>query len=285
MIIVIHGSSRNAPDHYRYIARAANLVGATDTLIVAPQFMTLDDVVKAGLSDDALYWSDGGWKEGDPSESAPLTRAGSISSFAVIDQFIAQVSDRSVFPNLADIVVVGHSAGGQFVHRYAAETRIEQTLASAGNRYRYVVANPSSYLYFDDTRYQADAFAPLTVAQRQACSQVNNYKYGLERLNGYGDAVGAAAIRAQYESRNVVFLLGADDTNPTDSSLDTSCGAQWQGPQRLARGTTFFAYLGHHFGSSIYQDQVARVVPNIGHDARDMYASADGTWALFGPLR
>ena len=60
-----------------------------------------------------------------------------------------------IFPNLKTVVVVGHSAGGQFVNRYAAGG------AGCPNplvEVRYVIMNPSSYLYVDDLGPIVDRF-------------------------------------------------------------------------------------------------------------------------------
>ena len=48
LIVVIHGDSRNAVDHLRYVQRAAQLSGVTDALIVAPQFLVAGDLTAAG---------------------------------------------------------------------------------------------------------------------------------------------------------------------------------------------------------------------------------------------
>ena len=41
--------------------------------------------------------------------------------------------------------MTGHSAGGQVAHRYAAASRAEENFGAVS--FRYVVANPSTYLY------------------------------------------------------------------------------------------------------------------------------------------
>jgi trehalose 6-phosphate synthase len=56
------------------------------------------------------------------------------------------------FPDLKTVVLAGHSGGGQLVHRYAVVGKAPAALASAGIHLRYVVANPSSYVYFSDAR-------------------------------------------------------------------------------------------------------------------------------------
>jgi hypothetical protein len=62
------------------------------------------------------------------------------------------LADRSLFPNLKAVVLAGHSGGGQLVQRYAVVGKAAAALTSTGIHLRYVVANPSSYLYFSDER-------------------------------------------------------------------------------------------------------------------------------------
>ena len=66
-----------------------------------------------------------------------------------MDQILRRLADRKIFPNMAVIVIAGHSAGGQFVSRYEMANRVENEL---GVPVRYVVANPSSYAWPDATR-------------------------------------------------------------------------------------------------------------------------------------
>ena len=96
-----------------------------------------------------------------------------ISSFEVIDVILARLADRARFPDLRRVVVAGHSGGGQMVQRYAVVGHGEAALTAAGIAVRYVVANPSSYLYFSAERPRAerglravrrDAAAPRSIA-------------------------------------------------------------------------------------------------------------------------
>lgn len=280
-VIVVHGDSRNAPDHFRYIQRAASAAGVSDVVIVAPQFMTATDVTDAGLPASSLYWSTSGWKQGDGSASSPLDRPWSISSFAVMDRLVSALSNRTRFPNLREIVVVGHSAGGQLADRYAATSRIEPAMAALGVDLRFVVANPSSYLYLDDRRIQSGTLASLTPDQLAGCSNANSYKYGLDRLNSYAAATGANAIRDGFGRRTITYLLGALDTSRADASLDTSCSADLQGTQRYERGTRFFTYLQVAYGSTILSRQELRTVADVGHDASAIYNSVSGRSVVF----
>ncbi|HUQ43842.1 MAG TPA: alpha/beta hydrolase, partial [Candidatus Limnocylindria bacterium] len=207
-----------------------------------------------------------------------------ISSFEALDLLLGTAANRAIFPNLTDVVIVGHSAGGQFADRYAASTGEQAALAAAGVRVRYVVANPSSYLYFDATRWHATAgtFTALSSTERQACSAYDTYKYGITGLNAYTGSVGGATLRAQYGARSLTYLLGSLDTDPYDTSLDTSCPAKWQGAVRLERGLTHYSYLGTIYGQGVYANHLLMTVSGVGHDAKGIYTSPDGRAALFG---
>ena len=68
-----------------------------------------------------------------------------------------------------DRTLLGHSAGGQFTNRYAAGGAAEAMLAPTRPdlAFRYVVANPSSYLYFSAERAKAGTLDEF--AARHAC--------------------------------------------------------------------------------------------------------------------
>ena len=73
-----------------------------------------------------------------------------MSSFDVLEQLLAALVDRRRFPLLEHVTVVGHSAGGQTVHRFA----LASTFAPpSGVQLRFVVSNPSTFTYFDNKRW------------------------------------------------------------------------------------------------------------------------------------
>jgi hypothetical protein len=280
LVVVIHGDARNAADYLDAMQASADASDAGDTLIVAPQFWTADDD-GASTSRDALYFTSGGWKAGDPSEVAPLPRSGAVSSFAALDALILAVASGGAFPNLRLVVVTGHSAGGQLVDRYAATSAVEDQLPDLA--FRYVIANPSSYLYFDARRPDGagEGFAEPTRRDVRDCRALNAWKYGLEDLNPYAAAVGPAAILDRYGHRHITYLLGGKDSDPEDASLDTSCAGEWQGSGRLERGRLHFTYLGTVFGDEVYATHDLAVVPGVGHDAAAMYLSSAARAAIF----
>lgn len=284
VVIVVHGRSRNAVGYYDYVRNAARTAGAeSTTIIVAPQFLTENDIAQHHLTSDVLFWTEDAWKQGDSSRSTSAHhRSARVSSFSLVDGMLLRLSHRTWFPNLQEIVVTGHSAGAQFVNRFAAGTSYQLSLEQAGIQLKYVIANPSSYLYFNEERR-----VPRTANQWAIrggvsyCSRFNDYKYGLRSLNAYMRGTGADQIKAHFASRRVVYLLGENDDNPTDDTLDTSCPAQLQGVHRLERGNVYYTHLGRVFGATIYARHVKEIVPNVAHDGNLLYNSEAGRKYLF----
>jgi|GEM_PF-1233475 len=284
-IVVICGTLRNANDYYSAVVQAGQMAGGADahTLIIAPQFLSEPDIDQHHLPSDYLYWAYMGWRQGDHSlDSDHNPRPARISSFAVVDTILLRIARQN--PNVSLIVVAGHSAGGQFSNLYAAGNRMEQTITGIDHiPIHYIVSNPSCYIYFNDERWVRGAgytFAVPTQEQIAQCPNYNHYKYGLEYPNEYMD-IGSDQLIQQYGSRHVVYLLGNADTNPHDFYLDTSCMAEMEGAQRLERGTVYWHFIGHFYGTGVYDVQKFAVVPGVGHDHFAMFASQCGRFYLY----
>jgi pimeloyl-ACP methyl ester carboxylesterase len=277
VVIVIHGDRRNSCDYAAFVERAASAADQIDsTLAVAPRFITeADDADGRRLA----RWSESGWKSGDASIGGGRSGRAAISSYAVVDEILAQLAVPGRFPALNQVTIAGHSAGGQFVNRYAATTSSTDVLPATVTR-QYVVANPSSYLYLTPLRPDRGLLAPVNAEEEESCPGYNSYKYGLEGLNSYADRSSQDTIRVRYSTSRVTYLLGGADTR-TDNNLDDGCEARLQGPQRLARGEKFFASLGVLFGQGIYARHREVIVPGVGHDAEAMFNSLPGRDALF----
>jgi pimeloyl-ACP methyl ester carboxylesterase len=272
-VIVVHGNGRNPESYFKTLIRALKRAGRrTDTLAIVPYFSLADD--RFNREDNEVYWDRSrGWKRGDRSTRDLEKR---IGSFAVLDAVLDHLADADAFANLEAVVIAGHSAGGQFVQRYAAG----QPPNPAPNRLRlrYVVANPSSYLYFNRHRPApgfAGGFAPPAPDER---CRYNRYKYGMEKRNAYMARTDAATLIARYRSRQVIYLLGARDTDADARSLDKRCQAMAQGRHRHERGRIFKAYMDRFFSPHSHQ---LVVVPGVGHSARRMFTSPEGLAALF----
>lgn len=270
-VIVLHGRLRNAPTYLRSLERAANQSKQrSKTLLIAPQFLDEKDIAAHHLSDNILRWHENDWMGGDPAVGPKP-----ISSFVVIDHILKRLSDSKLFPNLKEIVIAGHSGGAQVVQRYAMIGGKEDALLrKEGIKLRYVVANPSSYAYFDATRPE-----PVNAA---TCPGFNDWKYGLTHIPAYTGKVNAADLEQGYVKRDVTYLLGQLDTDPHHAALDKSCGAQAQGPYRLARGQNYFNYLQKRHPEGLNQHLV--IVPNVGHSGDGIFTSPEGQAVLFKPL-
>lgn len=289
IVVMINGTLRNADVYFASTVAAANAAGASreGVLIVAPQFLATPDADALKPAVEIPHWTPEGWKIGDRA----VHPEGGPSSYAVLDGMLAAALDRDRFPELRSVVVAGHSAGGQFVHRYIAFTRAHAPLIEAGIAVRYVVSNPSSYLYFDGRRL--DDNDTLTLYPRARCADYNRYRYGLEQTNEYGTAALAAfggpdgieAMTRTYGRREVAYLLGEADADPNSDSLDKSCGAMAQGATRLERGQRYFRYVQALLGPALLETHSLHVVPGAGHDHRAMFLSTAGLALLFGDGR
>lgn len=286
-VVLVPGSNRSSNFAYETLLEAANIAGANDaaTMLIAPQFLIEEDIDFYQLPADRLFWSEGGWKQGNASLSTTANpRPASLSSFAVLDSILYRIASRN--PNLQTLVVAGHSAGGQFVQRFAAGSSIEAALESQfGIDVVYVPANPSSYLYLDAERVVSgtlDQFAVPPASVVGACPGYDDYKYGMHSRNSYMSRLTSAQITSRYPQRHVRYLLGELDTDPAAAELDTSCAAMLQGRQRLERGLIYGNYLEHFHGSGIIVTHPTFVVPGVGHDSRGMFTSVCGVAQLFG---
>lgn len=280
-VIALHGVNRNAYDYYDNMLAAANMQTTNlDTLlIVAPQFLREKDLTAHSLDNEHLYWSNEGWKIGNLSKNESThPRPVRISSFAVMDSLLLNIANN--FTKLKTIVLTGHSAGGQYINRYSASSPVVESLNNKGIGIRFIVNNPSSYLYLDDKRRIAGTVDQFEVST-SACTNYNSYKYGLDNLPSYLSQISETVIRDRLKTREVVYLLGQFDNNFNDTSLDKSCEALLQGLHRLERGTVYFNYLKNYYGSSIEDMQTIETVPNVGHSHQGMFQSQLGRHYTF----
>ncbi|MBR0826617.1 alpha/beta hydrolase [Bradyrhizobium manausense] len=267
-VIVLHGRLRNADVYYQSATTAQFAAGdeGKSTLMIVPQFLAEIDIEAHKLPADTLRWSLEGWEGGDAA-LAPSP----VSSFEALDAILARLSDRRIFPNLKQVVVAGHSGGGQVAQRYAIAGKGEATLSRQHIEIRYVVANPSSYAYFSKERPERAIAA--------SCPGYNNWKYGMDERPPYLADATPAALEARYVEREVIYLLGTLDTNPEHSALDKSCMAKAQGPFRYARGHAYAEAMAKRDKGT--PNHKVWDVAGVGHDGDKMLTSKCGLAALF----
>ena len=256
-ILIIHGTDRNAKEYYDTIKKIVDDANkSTSTIVVAPHFQQTGDT---GLNGDELAWSST-WREGGS------TPEGNISSYTVMDALIKAINTQ--FNKVTTIVIAGHSAGGQFVQRYAAFTQVDGNVTD--KNLSFVAANPGSYMYFHTLRPEANA----------SCGKFNEYKYGLANRSGYMNSIESnATILAHYAKRYVTYFLGEADTNTSDPALDTGCEAMMQGAHRFERGKNYYAYFD---GNVSDHNHTEIKVPNVGHTRTGMFGSTQGKKLLLG---
>jgi pimeloyl-ACP methyl ester carboxylesterase len=287
-LVMVHGAARN-PDHYFETSTSAGfLAGAlADTVIVAPRFAAGND----RLAPNEVRWPEGAqnWRSGGALPDDPA-----LTSFDAMDAILRALADKARFPNLREIVVAGHSAGGQFVTRYEMANLVHETL---GVPVTYVVANPSSYAWpaavrplptgnadpasavheaVGDDGERVNARFTFGPFDRAKLPDYDRWPMGLENLTGYAArSTGDVLIRHLVE-RPTTYLLGQVDVLPL-GGFDDSPPAMAQGPTRRARGEAFFAYL----TGTLHAKQRAMIVPECGHNDRCIFTTASVLPILF----
>jgi pimeloyl-ACP methyl ester carboxylesterase len=282
-LIMVHGALRNADHYFRTATGAAFIAGALgDTIVIAPAFHANDGhECKDTLAPHEVNWScsHDSWKSGGDATSNP-----ELSSFDFLDTILKTLADKRVFPNLAHVVVAGHSAGGQFVTRYEMANRVHDALGVAVS---YAVANPSSYAWPDATRalpvddgapanavtgwkeetpHTKFRFGPFDAAKAPA---YDLWPYGFEHRTGrYTSAIGDDQLKKQLAARPTTYLLSQVDTLPLGGFDDTP-NAMAQGATRRARGEAFVKFVNEKLGGTAK----ALIVPECGHNDRCVFTT------------
>jgi poly(3-hydroxybutyrate) depolymerase len=170
-------------------------------------------------------------------------------TYALVPKIVAHVRAQEQQPKLP-YYLIGHSAGGQFLVRMAAFLPGEAT--------RIVAANAGSHLF--PTR---DA----------------SFGYG---FGGLPSALSGDDVLQRYLAAPLTLYQGTGDVLPSNN-FDQSAAGMKQGPHRLARGRAAFAAAeklarerGWAFNWRIVE------TPDIGHDAKFMFAAREVEDALFG---
>lgn len=281
VIFVQHGLQRNGDD---YFAAGAELLRQTgrnpaEVLLLAPNFPGTPDAAKGKVFDRMPVWSVQGWMGGEDAVNPPY----SVSSLQVLDDLVGMVTDKTRYPAVTRVTIAGHSGGAQLVHRYAVLNNVDERIRAGGIDLRYVVANPSSYLYFTPDRPRGKGFAPYDTT---VCAAYDKYRYGMRDMVPYARGATGEALFRRYRQRQVTYLVGSEDSDPNHRVLDKACGAEAEGPTRLERARGYLRYerylaapLGSQLPPSRHQ---AFEVAGVGHDQERMLGSQCGARAVFG---
>ena len=222
VLFIIHGQSRNASD---YINHWVSISEDKNVLLIAPEFKKADykyfSLLETATSNGAIK------------QNADMYLNNSIDSFFTYfkSRYNIQASKYSIF---------GHSAGGQFAHRYllySDKPRVEKA----------VIANPGWYTFLAGARF------PYGITDSPIEIDGDAVKYFLSMRN--------------------TLLLGSDDLG--SKSLNMSPGAMKQGENRFTRGNNYFnSLIDISSNNSIPFRWNYEVVPDTGHDYRKMSDAA-----------
>lgn len=279
VVVVINGTKRNADDYFDAIDNISKDLSTPlhSTYIVAPKFLTLGDRTDLGYPSSYLYWSSGGWKVGSKSKRR-TNNTSRYSSYEVVDTLIEDIYNNN--QSIKTITIVGHSAWGQFVQRFALTTLLHNN-NTIKPMLRFVVANPSSYAYLDNRRFDTNTnqfWVPST-----QCAWYDKWKYWLTNGYSYVRQTSTANIINNYEQAKVTYLLWENDI-VVDSNLDVSCEANLQWPNRLERWNTYYEYIKDFFGISITNKHQKFIIPNVWHSYTRMFDSVAWREAIFQEL-
>jgi hypothetical protein len=275
VIFVQHGLQRNGDDYYTAAAALLKQSGRSpaEVLLVAPNFPGTPD---AGKGFEGMpVWSVQGWLGGEDSVNPPPA----LSSLQVLDDLVAFVTDKRRLPDVTRVTVAGHSGGGQLVHRYAVLNNVDERIRAGGIDLRYVIANPSSYLYFTTERPNGTGFARYDTAR---CAGYDKYRYGMQDMVPYARGDDGMALYRRYMQRQVTYLVGSEDNDPNHRVLDKACGAEAEGPTRLQRARGYWRYEGYLAAAGQTSRHRSYEVVGVGHDQARMFGSRCGAQAVFG---
>ena len=224
LMVVFHGIEH---DGGRYRDHARSLANRLCAVVVSPEFD------KARFPTELYQY--GGVSQGGvfvPPGTRPVD---------LVAPLVAWAQAAAGQPGMP-FILIGHSAGAQFLSRVAAFTPT--------NASRIVIANPSTWV-------MPDTDTPVP--------------YGFGRV---GTSKNAEDYLRAYLGRPVTVLLGLDDTGSKD--LTSTRSAMLQGPYRLARGRNAFEAAqrtsrshGWPLGWNLVE------VAGVGHSASKMFSAPE----------
>ncbi len=234
-LILVHGRLRNAQTYLQSGIDAAEHAGVSaNTLVIAPQFLNASDIKRNHLDGQVLRWNGNDRMAGEPSTGPGANQLPD----GALDQIIKHLGNCTLFPALKEIVVAGHSGGGQVVQRFALTGHDHPTLKNEGIRLRYVVAEPVVLCLLQPTATGAVRYRRVAQASTIGSTACNTC-----RPTPKAKAPSSWSRPTCHGTSPT--CLGQQDTDPNHPALDKSCEAETQGAYRLMRGHNYFDYLKH----------------------------------------
>ena len=234
IVVVFHGMNRNADD---YRANWESFADTDGLLIVCPEFTEQK-------YPGSRYYNIGNIM--DKTNGKGHLQPKDEWVFPVVDRVIRDVKTR-MGAESSSVVVFGHSAGAQMVHRYA------------------LFGGPT----------EANLIMPANAGWYTMPDENVRFPYGLD-----GVPLSESELAAAF-AKPVVILLGEADVERTDNLRQTP-EADAQGMNRLERGKKFFAVAQEKAAEmGVPFNWQAATVAGVGHDNAAM---ADAALAVIEQL-
>ena len=215
IVFVMHGVQRDGDryrDEWRDLAEKHNLI------VVVPTFGRKD------------FPTTGSYNLGNIVNEKGRKTPKAKWSFSAIEPLFDNIVCR-VSGNQRGYALYGHSAGGQFVHRYVA-------FADAPRMEAAVAANSGWYTMPDDGAFPY----------------------------GWGGVVAGLVAPAKAFKRPLTILLGTEDIDRKDPNLRINEEADKQGQTRFDRGHGFLAAAHKQAGAAMPISWKIAYAPGVGHD-------------------
>ncbi|CAO1622525.1 unnamed protein product [Jaminaea pallidilutea] len=293
--VLQHGAGRDFDDAFRALSPNVD----SESLIVALNFYLPSDAptVTNGVQSNwfvptyNLAWDSTNAWTGGGDAVAPAARKGVCSTYDVWDSMVEKLNDKTAFPNLDVIYLMGHSAGGSFVNHYATVAQFSSSLPIKWAGY-----NPAVLPYFESHRPNSSS----------ACSSsYQTWPYGLNSAPRYVAASGVSDAQSLFKKwlqLDFSHAVGTLDIRRLYDFGDDSCEVQAQGGHnRRDRNYAWWAYINilggtgtdvsAFYGADTLMSNVTAwgnngfnhrncVIAGVGHVDDDMYASPCGQYFL-----
>lgn len=217
IFVVFHGMSRTAKFHFKKLISSAD---KKNVLLICPEFTEKK-------YPGSRYYNYGNVRGG---KNYSLLNNSDKWTFNTVNRIIDDLKNRADASS-SKVILFGHSAGAQFLHRYLFfADKIDADLVVAANAGAYLLPNEKA-----------------------------DYPYGIKNV-----PVTENELKRAYES-HAIIMLGESDVQ-RGKNLPTNPSAELQGKNRFVRGQNFFAQSqakAAEIGAKFNWQMIT--VPNVAH--------------------
>lgn len=258
--IVMHHGGRDAMTAFEIVSEVVQASQAGGRMLtVCPQLLKPQHVVEnPQLDPGVLAWEEEWFYNGSSvNPNLPPTL-----SYTTVDSLVHAVIQAC--PNLEVLVFSGHAGGGKFFHRHAMVSTIVDDHPDI--EFLYHFGNCGGYAYLTEERYDLDLgefITPSTGLDTTGCSLYDYWPFGLSNVPE------AQAKRDRYESRNIVMMIGLQDT--TIRGLNCQMDFQTPNSSRLEMADLYWEHTQNVYGA-LPTHHLFVHLPNVGHIIQQFYS-------------